>query len=51
MAPTRLSNTPEAKPFVRSEPPLATGRNGGGGARIANFHAHNENYFFPDAMA
>jgi hypothetical protein len=28
-----------------------TGRNGGRGARIATFHAHNENYFFPDAMA
>jgi hypothetical protein len=36
---------------VRSEPPLATGGNGGRGAGIATFHAHNENYFFPDAMA
>jgi hypothetical protein len=33
------------------QPRLPTGRNGGHGARIATFHAHNANYFFPDAMA
>jgi hypothetical protein len=51
LAPTRLSITPEATPFVSLAAAAGDRPKRRPCVRIATFHAHNENYFFPDAMA